>query len=394
MKVGLIGFGNAGSKITNRILEFEYDSDRMFCQSALAINSARADLARIERIPERNRVLIGQTDERVKGHGVGSDPELGAEVARSDRQELKRALDDVPIYSIDAFLIVAGLGGGTGSGGAPILAETMRDMYDEPVYGLAILPSGDEGGRASLNAGRTLPSFVDATDNTIVFDNDTWRSGADSLETGYTAMNKEIVKRIVSLLSAGSLDGSQMSENVMDSSDIRRTLATSGVSSIAYAETGLSDDTRRQKGLLGRLRSNHTDRMENGADTATKVKGIVRQAVNSRLTCPADISTAERSLIVLSGPPAELSRKGLQAAREWLEDRTGSVEVLAGDDPRKGADKLSATVLLSNVTGVERIDQLQQQAIDAKENIESQAADRDQEIEALITDDRNELEPI
>jgi cell division GTPase FtsZ len=394
MNVGIIGFGNAGSKITNRILEFEYDSDRTFCQSALAINSARADLTRIDRIPERNRVLIGQTDERVQGHGVGSNPELGAEIARADKQELKRALDDVSIHSIDAFLIVAGLGGGTGSGGAPVLAETMCEMYDEPVYGLAILPSKEEGGRASLNAGRTLPSFVGATDNTIVFDNETWRRGTESLQAGYTEMNEEIVKRIVSLMSAGAIDGSQVSENVMDSSDIRRTFATGGVSTIAYAEMGLSESTRRQKGLLGRLRTNQTNGDKSEADAATKIKGIVRQATKSRLTCPANISTAERSLIVLSGPPEELSRKGLEAAREWLEDRTGSVEVLAGDDPRKDADHLSATVLLSNVTGVERIEQLQQQAVDAKANIESQAADREQEIEALITDDNNELDPI
>lgn len=394
MKVGIIGFGNAGSKITNRILEFQNDSERRFCQSALAINSARADLARIEWIPERDRVLIGQTDERVQGHGVGSDPKLGAEIARADKQELKRALDDVSIHSIDAFLIVAGLGGGTGSGGAPVLAEAMHEMYDEPVYGLAILPSGEEGGRASLNAGRTLPSLVDATDNTIVFDNETWRRGTQSLQSGYTEMNKEVVKRVVSLLSAGAIDGTQISENVMDSSDIRRTVATGGVSTIAYAEMGLSESTRRQKGLLGRLRNNDTNGEKGEADAATKIKGLVRQATESRLTCPANISTAERSLIVLSGPPEEMSRKGLEAGREWLEDRTGSVEVLAGDDPRENADHLSATVLLSNVTDVERIEQLQQQAVDAKENIESQAEGREQEIEALITDDKNELDPI
>ena len=55
MKIGLIGFGNAGSKVANQILEFEYETDRAFTQSAMAINSARADLARIDRIHDRLR---------------------------------------------------------------------------------------------------------------------------------------------------------------------------------------------------------------------------------------------------------------------------------------------------------------------------------------------------
>lgn len=393
MKIALVGFGNAGSKITDTILEYEHESGRKLCQSVLVINSAQADLTRVENVPADRQILIGQTDDRVKGHGVGSDPELGAEIARRDEQEIKRALDSVPIHQIDAFLIIAGLGGGTGSGGAPVLGEKLRELYDEPVYGLGILPSKDEGGRASLNAGRTLPSFTNATDSLLLFDNQAWRSGTDTIETEYAEINREMAKRIVSVLSAGELDGSTISENVMDSSDIRRTLEAGGVSTVAYAESELSNSTRKSRGLLSRFQSNHSDGASQ-ADTATKVKGVVRQAVKSRLTCPAEVSSAERSLIVLSGPPSEFSRKGLEAAREWLERETGSVEVLAGDDPREEADTLSATVLLSNVTSVPRVGELQQQAVEAKENIEDQASTRENQIEDLITDDQNELDPI
>jgi cell division GTPase FtsZ len=125
-----------------------------------------------------------------------------------------------------------------------------------------------------------------------------------------------------------------------------------------------------------------------------KVHGLVRKAVQSRLTCPADVQSAERSLIVVAGPPDEFSQKGLRRARQWLESETDSVEVLAGDDPRRGADRLSAAVLLSNVTDVERIDALQDQAVEAKTNIERQAADRQDEITDLVTDDHGELDPI
>jgi len=390
MKVAVIGFGNAGGKITDKLLWYEQSAGRDLIKSAISVNSARVDLARLEHLPRENQFLIGQTDPRVKGHGAGGDPELGAEIAEMDRHEIDRALDSVPVYDIDAFLVVAGLGGGTGSGGAPHLAERIRERYEEPVYGLGILPSKDEGGRAILNAARSFQSFADSTTNLILFDNDVWRGSGDTVEGGYDRTNEEIAKRVVTLLGAGEVDGSPISENAMDSSDIRRTLSDNGVSAIAYAE---SDRIPETGGLLDAFRTNGEDGLR-GADAATKVNGLIRQAVQSRLTCPAEVNSAERSLIVVSGPPEALSRKGIEHSRQWLEQRTGSVEVLSGDDPRPGADALSAVVLLSNVTQVEAVDRLQELAVEAKENIEKQEITRKQETEELITDEDDVLDPI
>ncbi|WP_225332979.1 tubulin/FtsZ family protein [Halomicrobium urmianum] len=392
MQITVIGVGNAGGKIADRLVEFESETGRSLTTSVLAVNSASVDLARLERIPKDRQVLIGQTHEKVKGRGVGADPELGSAVARRDRTEIERALDDVPIHTTDAFLVVAGLGGGTGSGGAAVIAESIGDTYDEPVYGLGVLPGSAEGGRPSLNAARALQSFADATDNLLLFDNDAWHAPNDSVEAGYERTNWELARRIVTLLAAGELDGSQVSEAAMDSSDIRRTMATGGLSTIAYAETELEPETRKDQGLLGRFSTNGHDGED--TDLAMKVHGLVRQAVQSRLTCPAEVSSAERALIVVSGPPRELSQKGLRHARQWIEQEAGSVEVLAGDDPREDADALSAVVLLSNVTDVPRVDALQDQAVSAKGDIEQQASSREDKIEELLTDDANELDPI
>lgn len=393
MKLAVIGFGNAGGKIADRLVASDTDG-RSLCQFTVVFNTAQVDLARLEHIPEESRVLIGQTDARSKGHGVGADPDLGAEVTKADGPEIERALDSMPIHKVDAFLIVAGLGGGTGSGGGTVLAEKLQAMYSEPVYGLGILPSTDEGGRASLNAARSLPSFIEPTDGLLLFDNNAWRTSNDSVEEGYTRTNREMVERIRALLSAGEQDGSQISENAMDASDIRRTLAAGGVSTIAYAETDLEPETKRQNGFLARFRSNEDAGSQDGADPATKVQSLVRRAVRSRLTCPADIKTAERALVVVSGPSEEFSQKGLEAARRWLEEEIESVEVLAGDDPRGNADCLSAAVLLANVTGVPRIEEIKEYAVTARNNIEDQAADREESIEDLVTDEDDVLDPV
>jgi cell division GTPase FtsZ len=395
MNLAVIGFGNAGGKILDQLLAYESDSGRSLCQFALAVNSAEIDLAKLNYVPRDNRVLIGQTDQRSKGRGVGADPELGAEIARRDHNEIERALDGVPMHSIDGFLVVAGLGGGTGSGGAPVLAETLDDLYAEPVYALGVLPSAEEGGRASFNAARSLPSLTEASENLILFDNDAWRQHGDSVEMGYERTNVEIARRVVTLLAAGEIDGSQISEAAMDSSDIKRTLSTGGVSTIAYASTSLSPTTRDERqGLIDRFRSDGSTADGEHGDQTMKIHSLVRKAVQSRLTCPAAVDSAERSLAVISGPPEEFSQKGLRRARDWLESETESVEVLAGDDPRQYADELSAAVLLSNVTDVPRIDELQEQAVDAKTNIQRQASGREDEIRNLITDDENELDPL
>jgi len=393
MKLAVIGFGNAGGKIADRLVEFDAEGQPL-CRFTTVFNTAQVDLARLERVPEEYRVLIGQTDERSKGHGVGADPDLGAEVTEADMPEIQRALDEIPIYDIDAFLIVAGFGGGTGSGGAPILAEELQRTYGEPVYGLGILPSEDEGGRAALNAARSLPSFTRATDGLLLFDNDAWRTGTDSMAEGYARANREIARRVTTLLSAGERDGSQIAENAMDASDIRRTLATGGVSTVAYAETDLEPETRRGRGFLERIRSNGSSKAEDGVDPATKIHGLVRRAVRSRLTCPADITAAERGLVVVSGPPEEFSQKGLDRARQWLQEEIESVEVLAGDDPAPTADSLSAAVLLANVTSVPRIDALKEDAVAARNNIEAQADRREDAVEDLVTDDNDVLDPV
>ena len=183
-----------------------------------------------------------------------------------------------------------------------------------------------------------------------------------------------------------------VAENAMDASDVRRTLGTGGVSTIAYATTELSPETVQSRGLLARFRSSST--ASDDVDAAQKVSGLVRQAVQSRLTCPADVSSVERALMVLAGPPEEFSRKGIEDARSWLEQRTGTMDVLAGDSPQPTADELSAVVLLSNPTQVPRVDHLQRRAVEAKENRDSKAGAREDAISKLITDDGEQLDPL
>ncbi len=86
MKLAMIGFGQAGGKIVDKFVAYDQRTDSEIVRAAVAVNSAKADLMGLENIPKEQRVLIGQS--RVKGHGVGADNELGAEVAEEDIDEV------------------------------------------------------------------------------------------------------------------------------------------------------------------------------------------------------------------------------------------------------------------------------------------------------------------
>ncbi|SEW32263.1 tubulin/FtsZ family protein [Natrinema salifodinae] len=375
MKLALIGFGQAGGKVVDEFLAFDDRIDGGFIESAVAVNSATTDLKGLEHVPRENRVLIGQA--RVKGHGVGADNELGAAVAEEDIDEIQGAIDSIPVHEIDAFLVVAGMGGGTGSGGAPVLAKHLKRIYTQPVYGLGILPGMDEGGIYTLNAARSFQTFVDEVDNLLVFDNDVWRSAGESVEGGYDRINREIVERFGLLFAAGEVEeGDHVAESVVDSSEIINTLSN-GISTIGYA----SETVETNSGLLSSLTGG--DDFDEGAAT-NRMTSLVRKAALGRLTLPCDVASADRGLVVATGPPSHLNRKGVERGRQWLEDETGSMEIRGGDYPIPHRDEVGAIVLLSGVTDVPRIDQLQQVAIEAQETTEEVRATAEEDFSSLM----------
>ncbi|MDS0294124.1 tubulin/FtsZ family protein [Halogeometricum luteum] len=392
MKLAMIGFGQAGGKIVDKFVEYDKRHGSGIVRAAVAVNSAKADLMGLEHIPQDQRVLIGQS--RVKGHGVGADNELGAEIAEEDIDEVQGAVDSIPVHEVDAFLVVSGLGGGTGSGGAPVLAKHLKRIYTEPVYGIGVLPGGDEGGIYTLNAARSFQTFVREVDNLMVFDNDSWRKTGESVQGGYDEINEEIVTRFGVLFGAGEVEqGGEVAESVVDSSEIINTLAGGGVSTVGYASETVEEKSSGG-GLLSRITGGGEDEQIDTAHTTNRITSLVRKAALGRLTLPCEIEGTERALLVMAGPPEHLNRKGIERGRKWIEEQTGSMEVRGGDYPIRNSGKVASVILLSGVTNVPRIKELQQVAIEAQENIDEIRQESDQNLENLVNDDEDELESL
>ncbi len=376
MRVFFIGFGQAGGKIVDMFLA----QDRKLGSTSfrgIVINTARTDLMGVKYIPMEDRLLIGQT--MVKGHGVGTDNVTGAKVAADEIDTIINAIDKRGTHDVDAFVVCAGLGGGTGSGGAPVLCRHLKRIYREPVYALGIIPAPEEGRLYSLNAARSLSTLVNEADNVIVFDNSAWKNDGESVKSAFDRLNEEIVRRFGVLFRAGEVNKFGVGEMVVDSSEIINTLRGGGISSVGYAISeaipkGGRPASKSGGGLLGGLLGKKDKKQEphiditSSEDKSAKIIGLVRRAMLGRLTLPCDYSTAERALVLVAGPPTELDRKGVEKSKSWVEENIAGVEVRGGDYP-VDSGYVAAVVLLATIGNAPRIRELMELAKEAKEEV-------------------------
>jgi len=369
MRVFFIGFGQAGGKIVDMFMEYD---KKMPTQNfrAIVVNTARTDLMGLKHVELKDRLLIGQTV--VKGHGVGTDNVTGARVTADEIDSIINAIDSRGTHDIDAFVIVAGLGGGTGSGGTPVLARNLKRIYREPVYALGILPAPEEGRLYSYNAARSLSTLVNEADNTFLFDNSAWKNEGESVKNAYTRLNDEIVRRFGVLFRAGEVGKYGVGEMVVDSSEIVNTLRGGGISTVGYAiSERISPSTKKKRGFFGGIPGRKKERTEEvltGEDKSAKIIALVRRAMLGRLTLPCDYSSSERALVLLAGPPDELDRKGVEKSKSWVEENISGVEVRGGDYPVE-SEYIAAVVLLASVGNSPRIRELLEIAKMTKDDV-------------------------
>jgi cell division GTPase FtsZ len=372
MRVFFIGFGQAGGKIVDMFIE----QDKKLGTNSfrgIAVNTARTDLMGLKNIEMKDRILIGQT--MVKGHGVGTDNVTGARVTADEIDSIISAIDTRGTHDVDAFVIVAGLGGGTGSGGSPVLARHLKRIYREPVYALGIIPAPEEGRLYSYNAARSLTTLVNEADNTFIFDNSAWKNEGESVKSAFHRLNNEVVRRFGVLFRAGEVSRMGVGEMVVDSSEIINTLRGGGITSVGYAISEvMSKRTKDKRGIFGGLKDKFGRKKEAneevllGEDRSAKIVALVRRAMLGRLTLPCDYSTAERALVLLAGPPDEMDRKGVEKAKSWVEENIAGVEVRGGDYP-VASEYIAAVVMLATVGNAPRIKELLDIAKETKEDV-------------------------
>jgi tubulin-like protein CetZ len=360
MRVFFIGLGQAGGKITDLFIADDMSTREQRIFKAIAVNSARPDLQGLKYIVPKDRILIGETV--VRGHGVGANNKLGAKIAQADIDKILSAIDMQGTSDTDVFMIVTAFGGGTGSGSAPVVAKHLKRLYNEPVYVLGVLPAESEGNVYVLNAARSMKTLSKYADSMILVDNGAFLRPGESLKSAYQWINSEIVKRFSILARSGEVTvGGAVGEMVVDASEIAQTINGMEICTIGYASEELPRSSSIKKVLLGKEKPDQRK--------SARILSLVTRAAKTRLLLPSDFRLVRKALVVVAGPPEELSRDGVERSREWLEKSIAGGEVRGGDYPVKNSRYVAVAVLLGGISGVHRIDNLFERARKMQEAI-------------------------
>ena len=151
-KIKVIGVGGGGNNAVNRMISAGIES-----ASFVAINTDKQALI-LSRATER--IQIGE--KLTKGLGAGADPEVGRQAAEESRQAIKEALQGT-----DLVFITAGMGGGTGTGAAPVVAQIAKELGALTVA-VVTKPFGFEGRRRMNNAEQGIANLRKNVDTLVV----------------------------------------------------------------------------------------------------------------------------------------------------------------------------------------------------------------------------------
>jgi cell division protein FtsZ len=301
--IKVIGTGGGGNNTINRISEVGIAG-----AESIAINTDAQDLLYTT---ADKKILIGK--DVTKGLGAGSNPKLGEEAAHEQEQEIKKALEHS-----DMVFITCGLGGGTGTGSAPVIAETARKVGALTV-GIVTLPFAMEGHTRYENAVMGLEKLEQIVDTLIVIPNDKLLELAPDLplHTAFKVADEILtnaVKGIAELVTTAGLVN-------LDFADIRAVMKGGGVALIGVGES----------------------------DSENRAVEAVEKAISNPLL-DADITGANGALINVAGGEdmtLDEARKVVETVSERLNE---NAKIIWGAQIYKDLQKTIRTMLI--VTGV------------------------------------------
>jgi cell division GTPase FtsZ len=352
MKLVVVGLGQCGGRIADEFARLNRKASSQrgieIVIGAFAVNTDIADLSGLNRIkPDyEHRILIG--GRKTGGHGVGKINELGAEVAKEDADKVIDSIRGTKrLAEADAFLLIAGAAGGTGSGSIAIMTQYIKERFiDKPVYNLAVLPFEHEEQteeRTVYNAATCLKSSYLVADAVFLIDNQRYIRKDASLLNNISKINALIAEPFYNLLCAGEEKKPKyIGAKVLDAGDIIQTLV--GWTIIGHSQSNLSF----LRSLFERTRDFRKKVDENQ-------KGI--QAMDeaiSRLSVHGNPHDSRRALYLVSAPAKDMNMDMIKELGMHLKMVAPDSIIRSGDYPRdKGS--LDITVVLSELSDIAKI---------------------------------------
>ena len=327
-KINVVGAGGSCSNTATRMTELNIEG-----ASVIAMNTDAPHLARTK---SHRKVLLGKKTTR--GLGAGSDPKIGEESAVESKEDIRHILSDAQLV-----FVTCGLGGGTGTGSAPIITHEAKELGALTV-GVVTLPFSSEGKPRMRNALEGLARLKRATDTTIIIPNDKLLVVAPDLPLN---MAFKISDEILANAAKGIIEMVTKPGMVnLDFADLKSVLKDSG-----YAVIGMGEATSSQTN-----------------DRATV-------AIENTLRSPlldVDISTAKKALVNIVGGE-DMTLREAESIFQNVSSRISADAMLkwgARIEPKMQKSSLKVMVVLSGVEFPDYTEEGIKQRIDENKDVD------------------------
>jgi len=300
--IKVIGVGGGGSNAVNHMYNQGITGvDFMICNT---------DAQALEQSPIPNKIQLGTT--LTEGLGAGANPEVGKNAAIEDVEAIKTVLQN----NTKMVFITAGMGGGTGTGAAPIIAETAREMGILTV-GIVTIPFSFEGRRRKQQADEGLEALRASVDTLLIINNDKLRMMYGNLRMG----------------------------EAFSKADDILTVAAKGISEIITVTGYVNTDFRDVQTVM---RDGGTAIMGSGsAEGENRAIDAVTKALASPLLNDNEIKGANYILLNITSGLEEITMDEIGDITDFIQEEAGlTADVIWGNctDESLG-DKVSVTVI-------------------------------------------------
>ena len=300
--IKVIGVGGGGSNAVNH----------MFTQQIKGVDFVicNTDAQALENSPVPNKIQLGAN--LTSGLGAGANPEVGAQAAKESMQEIQQMLNT----QTKMIFITAGMGGGTGTGAAPIIAKIAKDM-DILTVGIVTIPFAFEGRRRSKQAQLGIDQLRQNVDSLIVINNNKLREvyGNLGFKAGFSKADE-----VLSTASRGIAEviTHHYKQNI-DLHDAKTVLSNSGTAIMGSAK-------------------------EEGQ---TRARAAIVKALDSPLLNDNKITGAKNVLLLIVSGTNEVTLDEIGEINDYIQDEAGydaNIIMGIGEDKELG-DAISVTIV-------------------------------------------------
>ena len=316
VNIKVIGVGGGGNNAVNRMI-----ASNIRGVDFIAINTDKQALAKSG---AAHKIPIGE--KITKGHGAGANPEIGSRAAEESIEEIKNA-----ISGADMVFITAGMGGGTGTGAAPVVAKIAQEMGILTV-GIVTKPFAFEGKKRMDQAEAGIRNFRQYVDSLIIIPNERLKQVS---ETRITLLNAfEIADDVLSHGAQSISDVINVPGYInLDFADVTSVMQNAG-----YAHMGVGEATGKDKAEMAAKAAISSPLLESSIDGA---RGILVNITASPDIGLEDIDIASTMITSSAAPDANVIWGVIFDAD--LEDKMKITIIATGFD-KKTEDAESAPV--------------------------------------------------